>query len=133
MTDIFENELICNACNTKTEKVTLKKNNYQLRAWVCPKCRKEWLHPGDKAEFENFQRLRGKTFEVKLRMVGNSYAVSIPREIIQFEEEVNRMKQQMDRMIRMSMESPEKLNIFFTRRTTRIIKPQEEPEEMEEL
>ena len=118
MADVFDATVLCDECNNKTEKTVLQKDNFRMRAWVCPSCRKQWLHPGDKAEYEYCARLRSKQFEVKLRMVWNSYAISIPREIIEFEEEMHR---QMNNMIRLSLESPEKLSIFFAR-TTRVFK-----------
>ena len=41
----------------------------------------------DKKEYEGFVRLKQKEYNVKMRMVGNSYAVSIPREIVDFMQE----------------------------------------------
>lgn len=131
MKDIFNTIILCNECNSPTEKTHIQKESFQLRAWICPKCRQQWIHPADQTEYEDFQKLRNKTFEVKLRMVGNSYAVSIPREIIDFETEVLNMQRMMNRVIRMSLESPEKLSIFFTQRTSKAFKhPSDEDDEI---
>ena len=92
MADIFENTLICENCDKKTERLQLVRDGFQLRMWKCPGCHKEWMHPADQQDYENFKRLKGKTFAVKLRLVGNSYTVSIPREIIDFEEEMQKEK-----------------------------------------
>ncbi|MBT6044823.1 hypothetical protein HOG54_02120, partial [Candidatus Woesearchaeota archaeon] len=50
---------------------------------------------------------------VKLRMVGNSYTVSIPKEIINLQENIF---EEMNTLIKMSLESPEKLSLFFSRK-----------------
>jgi len=59
-----------------------------------------------------------KNFQVKLRIVGNSYTASSPREIIEFENEMqtefNKMRKRMSQIIHMSLEEPEKLSLFFT-------------------
>ena len=84
-----------------------------MRAWKCPSCNEEWIHPLDLEEYNKFKRMRSKTYTVKLRLVGNSYAVSIPREIIDYQEN---MLSEIDNIIRMSLESPEKLSLFFSKK-----------------
>lgn len=116
MADIFENALICENCERKTERLQIARDGFQLRMWKCPECNKEWMHPADQQDYENFKRLKGKTFAVKLRLVGNSYTVSIPREIIDFEEEMQREMKAMNKMIRISLEEPEKLSLYFSER-----------------
>ena len=110
MADIFETTLICDSCSKKTNKVKLIKDGFVLRAWDCRNCNKRFFHPLDKQEYEDFKRLKSKVFRVKLRLVGNSYAVSIPREIIEFEEEFNR---KLEELINISLEEPGKLSLFF--------------------
>jgi len=95
------------------------REGFQIRAWRCKDCQKVWPHPLDQQEYENFKQLQNKEFKVKLRLVGNSYTVSIPREIIDFEEE---MRREMDDMIRISLESPEKLSLFFSGKLKRFMK-----------
>lgn len=108
--DIYDNALVCNHCNQETNKTTINKDGFLIRAWVCPSCNASWEHPGDVAEQESFQKLQQKNFKVKLRFVGNSYAVSIPREIINFLEEFNQIE---DQFIQLSLERPEKITLIF--------------------
>jgi transposase-like protein len=113
MTDIFDNPILCNECNIKTRKTYVNKEGFTLRTLECPKCGKQWTHPLDLQDYENFNKIKNKQFQVKLRMVGNSYTVSIPREIIEFEEEFNR---EIAKIIHMSLEEPEKLTLFFSKK-----------------
>lgn len=118
MKDIFENTIVCDECSQKTEKIRTYKDGFQVRAWRCNTCQKLWQHPLDSQRYEEFQKLRSREFQVKLRLVGNSYTISIPREIIEFEE---RMRREIDDMIRISLDSPEKLNIFFSGKLKRFM------------
>lgn len=119
MKDIFENTIVCEECDKKTEKIIANKEGFQIRAWRCNDCQKVWPHPLDIQKYEEFQKLRNREFQVKLRLVGNSYTISIPKEIINFEEE---MRREMDYMIRLSLESPEKLSLFFSGGLKRFMK-----------
>jgi hypothetical protein len=68
------------------------------------------VHPTDEQEYHKFQDLKNKEFRVKMRLVGNSYAVSIPREIVNF------MKQQekvMDDMVRLCFEDLGRVSLNF--------------------
>ena len=121
MADIFDTTILCESCNQKTEKGFAVKDGFKLRAWKCPSCNKEWIHPTDQQDYENFAKLKDKEFQVKLRLVGNSYTVSIPREIVEFEEEMQREMQNMDKMIRMSLDEPDRLSLYFTREVKRFI------------
>ncbi len=97
MTDIFDNTILCKNCNLKMEKVAIERNGFHLRALECKKCGNKIIHPEDLKEYDGFQNLKKKNFRVKLRFVGNSYAVSIPREIIDFmHEQDSRMKEMVD-------------------------------------
>lgn len=118
MKDIFETTMVCEDCNQKTEKIMTNKEGFSIRAWRCPSCQKHWPHPLDMQEYENFKQLQNKEFKVKLRLVGNSYTVSIPREIIDFEEE---MQREINDFIRISLEGPEKLSLFFSGKLKRFI------------
>ena len=115
MKDIFENRMVCEACNQETRKITLTKNGFQLRSWQCPSCKQAWAHPADQAEYDRFMELRSRRFNVKLRMVGNSYTISIPREIIDFENEMRQEMMDMEKIISLFLEEPEKLSIYFGR------------------
>lgn len=116
MEDIFENTIVCEVCNKKTSKSISIKDGHELRYWQCPQCNKRWYHPLDMERYSSFQKIKNKNFTVKLRLVGNSYAVSIPKEIINFENEFSRLNKQMDKMISLCLEEPEKLSLFFRRK-----------------
>ena len=119
MADIFETTVMCEDCNKKTTKHEIFRNGFKIRTWECPSCGKVWHHPADKQAYDDFQKLKEKEFQVKLRMVGNSYAISIPHEIIEFEEEFNR---ELNELISVSMEEPGKLSLFLHKRITKIFK-----------
>ena len=92
------------------QKIKVVKNGFLFRTLQCGKCNNKIVHPDDKQEYQNYLNLRNKKFNVKLRMVGNSYTVSIPREIVNFINEQNRI---MDDMVRLSMDQMGKLSLIF--------------------
>ena len=95
--DIFENTILCKNCSKKMTPTKAEKNGFVLRALECKKCGNKIIHPTDLREYEDFQHLKKKNFKVKLRYVGNSYAVSIPKEIIHFmEEQEKHLKEMVD-------------------------------------
>ena len=110
MADISTATIMCEKCNLKTDKGYIAKEGFQIRTWNCPKCKSVWEHPADLQEFENFEKIKQKEFSVKLRLVGNSYAISIPKEIIEFHET---MEKQFDDMVRLMLDGPDKLSLFF--------------------
>lgn len=115
--DLFDNVVLCNECNKKMDKVTIIKDNFKIRAWQCPACHKRILHPSDVEEYKKFSAMKQRAFHVKLRMVGNSYAVSIPHEIISFmkktEEMHENMKKRMERMVTLAFEEMGKVSLMF--------------------
>ena len=114
MTDIFDTKITCNKCNLVMQKIIAHKDGLELRAVECPKCRDRIIHPADLNSMEHFKDLKGKTFEVKLRMVGNSHAISIPKEIVDFLNDRHRdMKSEMDEMVRLCFEDFGKMSVFF--------------------
>jgi hypothetical protein len=84
MEDLFDEIIVCNGCGKKMTKVLVIKNGFKIRAFQCERCKKRIYHPGDIEEYKRFAQLKQRPFAVKLRMVGNSYTVSIPREIVDF-------------------------------------------------
>ena len=92
------------------EKAKVIKNNFLFRALICPKCGEKIIHPSDEAEYERFTNLKNKEFHVKMRLVGNSYAVSIPKEIVSFMREQEKI---MDDMVRLCFEDMGKLSLNF--------------------
>ncbi|MEM1536068.1 MAG: hypothetical protein QXQ82_02695 [Candidatus Pacearchaeota archaeon] len=124
MEDIFEEIVICSKCKRRLTPVCVNRKGFKIRALECSRCGKRIYHPADIEEYKKFMQLREKPFEVKLRIVGNSYAVSIPKEIIEFLQEQERMHENikakmrdemksMQRMVKMFLESSDKLSIFF--------------------
>jgi hypothetical protein len=110
MNDIFDNKILCNKCGTKMEKAQVCKNGFALRAVICPKCSEKIIHPVDEQEYTKFISLRNKEFQVKMRMVGNSYTVSIPKEIVSFFKEQENI---MNDMVRLCFEEMGKLSLNF--------------------
>ncbi len=108
--DIFDNTILCKKCGVKMKPITISKNGFVLRAVECEKCGDKIVHPKDEQEFENFNRLRNKQFKVKMRFVGNSYAVSIPREIVNFMQEQEKI---MNNMVRLCFKDFGKLSLDF--------------------
>lgn len=116
MEDIFNAKVLCPTCNTETEKTTDVREGFHIRALTCKKCKNTYHHPIDLKKYEDYQKLKLKEFKVKLRIVGNSHTISIPREIIQFEERFKKLEKEMDDFIKLSLEEPGKINLFFNRR-----------------
>ncbi|MFH1710844.1 MAG: hypothetical protein ABH840_00870 [Nanoarchaeota archaeon] len=110
MIDIFDNTILCSKCNLKMKPCTIEKSGFVLRMVQCEKCGERIIHPKDEAEYYNFQQLRNKEFRVKMRIVGNSYAVSIPKEIVEFMHEQEKM---MDDFVRVAFDNAKKLSLMF--------------------
>jgi DNA-directed RNA polymerase subunit RPC12/RpoP len=110
MTDIFDNKILCAKCNVKMELGNVNKDGFVLRAVICPKCNSKIIHPKDEQEYEDFINLKKKEFNVKMRFVGNSYAVSIPKEIVNFMKEQEKI---MDDMVRLCFEEFGRISINF--------------------
>jgi hypothetical protein len=108
--DIFDNTILCKNCNVKMKKASVIRNGFEMRALVCEKCGNKIIHPEDEKEYNKFQELKGKTFRVKMRVVGNSYAVSIPREIVDF---MHQQEKLMDDMVRLCFNDVKKLSLNF--------------------
>lgn len=114
MVDIFDAKILCRKCNKEMRPIVVDKSGLQLRAVSCPKCNDKIVHPADKNCLKHYNDLKGKTFNVKLRMVGNSHAISIPKEIVDFMNEQNRqMKREMDDMVRLCFEDFKRLRLIF--------------------
>jgi len=92
------------------QKAQLVKNNFLFRLMVCPKCHEKIVHPADEHEYEKFINLKNKEFHVKMRLVGNSYAVSIPKEIVSFMKEQEKI---MNDMVRLCFEDMGRLSLNF--------------------
>lgn len=92
------------------KKAKISKNGFIFRAVVCPKCSSKIIHPVDEQEYNKYINLKNKEFRVKMRLVGNSYAVSIPKEIVSF---MNEQKEIMDEMVKLCFEDFGKVSLRF--------------------
>lgn len=116
MKDIFDATILCKECKEEMEPSSVRKENFELRAIQCPKCKDKIVHPSDLNALQQFDSLKGKTFSVKLRMVGNSHAISIPKEIFDFMKEQQRQtRREMDDMVRLSCDSFRRMSVIFGR------------------
>ncbi len=110
MQDIFDNTILCQKCDTKMAKAQISKNGILLRGMVCPKCHYKIIHPVDEERFNKFINLKNKEFRVKMRLVGNSYTVSIPKEIVSF---MNEQEKLLDDMVKLCFEETKRLSLNF--------------------
>ena len=110
MADIFDNPILCRKCHVKMQKATFTKDHFSFRAVICPKCGSKIIHPLDEQEYYKFKDLKNKEFRVKMRIVGNSYTVSIPKEIVSFMKEQEKI---MDDMVRLCFEDMGRLSLNF--------------------
>jgi hypothetical protein len=88
------------------------RNGFLLRVMSCPNCREKIVHPADEAEYNKFINLKNKEFRVKMRIVGNSYTVSIPKEIVSFMMAQEKM---MDDMVKLCFEETGRLSLNFNK------------------
>mgnify|MGYP000610226153 CR=1 FL=1 len=110
MPDIFENPILCKKCNIKMKQIETWKNGFLLRAVKCSSCGARIFHPKDEIDYQNFINLKNKTFKVKMRIVGNSYAVSIPKEIVDFIHEQEKI---MSDIVKLTFNDSKRLNLIF--------------------
>jgi len=109
--DLFNNTILCGKCSVKMKPVQFLKNGFVLKSVICEKCGNRIIHPKDEQEYHDFINLKKKQFNVKMRFVGNSYAVSIPKEIVNFMKEQERI---MDDMVRLCFEDFGKISLNFS-------------------
>ena len=113
MTDIFDNTILCKKCESKMNKAKLVKNGFLFRVVICPNCNSKTIHPIDEQNYNKFINLKNKEFKVKMRLVGNSYAVSIPKEIVSFMDQQEKV---MDNMVKLCFEEMGRLSLNFNKR-----------------
>ena len=61
-------------------------------------------------EYKKFNDLKNKLFKVKLRVVGNSYTVSIPKEIVEF---IHKQEKMMNDIVNLCFEESGRLSLRF--------------------
>ncbi len=121
MTDIFDTKIVCKNCNIQMKPKILEREGLQLRAVECPKCGDKIVHPADLVCLNKFNDVKDKTFNVKLRMVGNSHTISIPKEIVDLMNEQQRimrerhktMNRDFDDIVRLAFEDFGRLSLNF--------------------
>jgi DNA-directed RNA polymerase subunit RPC12/RpoP len=114
MKDVFDAKISCKNCNAEMKPISLEKNGFKLRAVACPECNEKIIHPTDISNLNHYNNLKSKIYNVKLRIVGNSHAISIPKEIVSFINETNhRMNRHMNDMVRLCFEDSGKLSLVF--------------------
>lgn len=114
MKDIFDTKIVCKDCNVEMDPTFVEKAGFSLRAVECKKCRERIIHPTDLEKFRQYNDLKRKTFSVKLRVVGNSHTVSIPKEIVDFINEMNHsFNTQMNEVVKLCFEDFGKLSLNF--------------------
>jgi len=123
MTDIFDNKIICKKCDKEMKHAKISKNGFILRAVLCPQCSSKIIHPADEQEYLKYVNLRNKEFRVKMRLVGNSYTVSIPKEIVSF---MNEQEKIMNEMVKLCFEDFGRVSLNFRQQEPAVHKPQQE-------
>lgn len=113
MKDIFDAKIICKTCNVEMLPCNFERGGFRFRAVKCSKCNDKIVHPADLERFKHYNDIKGKTYRVKLRVVGNSHAVSIPKEIVNFINEMNGVKNRMDDVVILAFEDFGKLSLSF--------------------
>ncbi|MBI5391616.1 hypothetical protein HZB00_01305 [Candidatus Woesearchaeota archaeon] len=109
MEDLFDHIILCNHCHSPTSKKVFIKDGFQIRGLECVSCNTFSYHPGDVKDYEQFMRLKARAFDVKLRMVGNSFCISIPKEIIAFHQ----LENDLDQLVHLFLQEPDKLVLEF--------------------
>jgi len=110
MADLFDNTILCSDCNKKMLREDAMESGLRMRSLNCAPCKNRIIHPDDLRLYEDFKNLKQKKFKVKLRFVGNSYAVSIPREIIDY---MNEQDKEMNEMVDLCFEELGRVSLHF--------------------
>ena len=114
MKDIFDAKIVCKKCNVEMKPVNIERSGAIMRAVQCSNCHDKIVHPADLEAYEHYNDLKGRTFSVKLRMIGNSHAISIPKEIVDFMNEMHKnMRIDMDDMVRLCFQDMNRLSLNF--------------------
>jgi hypothetical protein len=114
MKDIFDAKIVCERCDLQMKPAVVAHRGFEVRVVQCPKCNEAIVHPADAERVKHYDHLKNKQYTVKLRVVGNSHAISIPKELLEFMNEMDRMMhRQMSDMVRLCFEDFGKLRVEF--------------------
>jgi len=110
--DLLDNtDVLCKKCKAPMERGITLKEGFRLRVFQCPNCKARYFHPSDEEQYEEYQKLKEKQYSMKLRLVGNSFCISIPKEIVKFSHV------EENSIVQFSMDDPEHMRIIFTSHT----------------
>ena len=114
MKDIFDAKILCKECDVEMKPLVIEKSGFRLRAIQCPRCSQKIIHPSDLEKFNHYNNLKRKTYSVKLRIVDNSHAISIPKEIVDFINDMNHsFHTNMNDMVKLCFEDFGKISLNF--------------------
>lgn len=83
--DLERLKLTCE-CGGKMDRIRTTWRKIEVRGWKCRRCNEELIHPADAQKALEIERARKKhLLIVKLRRVGKSRVVTVPRPIIEAE------------------------------------------------
>jgi hypothetical protein len=73
------------ACGGKAKEISSEFHGFKARGWKCTKCGEEFLDPKDIEPILMLNKLqREGRLSFKVRRVGNSLSVTIPKEVVGF-------------------------------------------------
>ena len=113
MKDIFDAKISCKVCDLEMQPIMIERSGCKLRAMNCPSCQEKIIHPQDLNNFNHYNSLKEKTYIVKLRIVGNSHTVSIPKEIVDFIHESNNINKRVNEAVKLCFEDFGRLSLIF--------------------
>ena len=108
--DLFKHRILCSKCDKEMKDSQMLKNGLVLRTKICPKCNDKIIHPSDEHDYNRFINLKNKEYKVKMRLVGNSYAVSIPKEVVAF---IREQESFFNDVVRLCFEDMNRLSLNF--------------------
>ncbi|MFQ6056575.1 MAG: AbrB/MazE/SpoVT family DNA-binding domain-containing protein [Methanosarcinales archaeon] len=85
----LKKEIIKCVCGAWTEPRIFNIEGFEVRGSTCPKCKESYLNGEDSNRIRTYNKLKNKCFTGKIMKFGSSYALSLPKKIIDaFEFEI---------------------------------------------